>query len=189
MRGENCVEASVSVIRSIAKTIDTTVIVEVAMLVRIAWATLWVRLRREQQPRNEVADCRETFPRTRKAGRHKFPRSARSRAGEGEIRPEAHRAPIAEAPAAKLVFAYQSPGHRRSADRSAVGAQLLYEFLMAIHKLGIDSLCQNGSKNFWSIWSVKTRPEPNFVCFLVGRCGTCVALGAGLPMMSLKRDR
>ena len=39
MRGENCVEASVSVIKSIAKTIDTTVIVEVAMLVRMACAT------------------------------------------------------------------------------------------------------------------------------------------------------
>ncbi len=39
IRGENCVEASVSVISSIAKTIDTTVMIEVAMLPRIAWAT------------------------------------------------------------------------------------------------------------------------------------------------------
>ena len=37
-RGENCVEASVRVISRIAKTIDTTVIVDVAMLARIVWA-------------------------------------------------------------------------------------------------------------------------------------------------------
>jgi hypothetical protein len=37
--GENCVEASVSVISRIAKTIETPVIVEVAMLVRMACAT------------------------------------------------------------------------------------------------------------------------------------------------------
>ena len=39
IRGENCVEASVSVIKKIAKTIETTVMVEVAMLVRMACAT------------------------------------------------------------------------------------------------------------------------------------------------------
>ena len=39
MRGENCVEASVSVISSMAKTIDTTVMVEVAMALRITCAT------------------------------------------------------------------------------------------------------------------------------------------------------
>ena len=39
MRGENCVDASVSVIRRMANTIDTTVMIEVAMLVRIALAT------------------------------------------------------------------------------------------------------------------------------------------------------
>jgi hypothetical protein len=39
MRGENCVDASVSVISRIANTIDTTVIIEVAMLLRITCAT------------------------------------------------------------------------------------------------------------------------------------------------------
>jgi hypothetical protein len=39
MRGENCVDASVSVINKIANTIDTTVIIEVAMLPRITCAT------------------------------------------------------------------------------------------------------------------------------------------------------
>lgn len=39
MRGENCVDASVSVIRRIANTIDTTVIIEVAMLLRMTCAT------------------------------------------------------------------------------------------------------------------------------------------------------
>ena len=38
MRGENCIDASVSVMSRIAKTIDTTVMVEVAMSLRIAWA-------------------------------------------------------------------------------------------------------------------------------------------------------
>ena len=38
MRGENCIDASVKVIRRIAKTIETTVIVEVAMPLRIACA-------------------------------------------------------------------------------------------------------------------------------------------------------
>jgi hypothetical protein len=35
MRGENCVEARVSVIRRIAKTLDTTVMIELAMPARI----------------------------------------------------------------------------------------------------------------------------------------------------------
>ena len=39
MRGENCIEASVSVISRMAKTIDTTVMIEVAMTLRIVWAT------------------------------------------------------------------------------------------------------------------------------------------------------
>ena len=39
MRGENCVEASVSVISRMANTIDTTVMIEVAMLLRITCAT------------------------------------------------------------------------------------------------------------------------------------------------------
>jgi hypothetical protein len=39
MRGGNCIEASVSVISRMANTIDTTVIIEVAIVVRIAWAT------------------------------------------------------------------------------------------------------------------------------------------------------
>src|SRR5579872_4267606 len=39
MRGENCVDARVSVINRIANTIETTVMIEVAMLVRIACAT------------------------------------------------------------------------------------------------------------------------------------------------------
>jgi len=39
MRGENCVDARVRVIRRIANTIDTTVIIEVATLLRIIWAT------------------------------------------------------------------------------------------------------------------------------------------------------
>jgi hypothetical protein len=39
MRGENCVDASVSVISRIAKTIDTTVMIEVATLLRITCAT------------------------------------------------------------------------------------------------------------------------------------------------------
>src|ERR1019366_472507 len=39
MRGENCIDASVSVINSIAKTIDTTVMIYVAMTLRMAWAT------------------------------------------------------------------------------------------------------------------------------------------------------
>src|SRR5208282_4068155 len=40
MRGENCVDANVSVISRIANTIDTTVMIEVAMLLRMSWATL-----------------------------------------------------------------------------------------------------------------------------------------------------
>src|SRR6516164_2148586 len=39
MRGENCVDARVRVIRRIANTIDTTVIIEVATLLRIICAT------------------------------------------------------------------------------------------------------------------------------------------------------
>ena len=39
MRGENCVDASVRVISKIANTMDTTVMIEVAMLLRITWAT------------------------------------------------------------------------------------------------------------------------------------------------------
>src|SRR5665213_3408550 len=39
MRGENWVDARVSVISRIAKTIDTTVMIEVAMLLRITCAT------------------------------------------------------------------------------------------------------------------------------------------------------
>src|SRR5450756_2385182 len=39
MRGENCVDASVSVISRIANTIDTTVMIEVAMLLRMICAT------------------------------------------------------------------------------------------------------------------------------------------------------
>src|SRR5664280_1926705 len=39
MRGENWVDASVSVISRIAKTIDTTVLIEVAMLLRMTCAT------------------------------------------------------------------------------------------------------------------------------------------------------
>ena len=39
MRGENWVEASVSVISRIAKTIDTTVMIELAMPARIVSAT------------------------------------------------------------------------------------------------------------------------------------------------------
>ena len=39
MRGENCVDASVSVISRMANTIDTTVMIEVAMLARITCAT------------------------------------------------------------------------------------------------------------------------------------------------------
>ena len=39
MRGENWVEASVRVISRIANTIDTTVMIDVAMLLRMIWAT------------------------------------------------------------------------------------------------------------------------------------------------------
>ena len=39
MRGENCVEAKVSVISRIAKTIDTTVMIEPAMTARMVCAT------------------------------------------------------------------------------------------------------------------------------------------------------
>src|ERR1700746_2928054 len=39
MRGENCVEASVSVISRMAKTMETTVMMEVAMALRITCAT------------------------------------------------------------------------------------------------------------------------------------------------------
>src|SRR5579862_21547 len=39
IRGENCVDASVSVISRIANTIDTTVMIEVAMPPRMIWAT------------------------------------------------------------------------------------------------------------------------------------------------------
>jgi hypothetical protein len=39
MRGENCIEANVSVMSKIAKTIDTTVIMEAAMPPRMTWAT------------------------------------------------------------------------------------------------------------------------------------------------------
>ena len=35
MRGENCIEASVKVISRMAKTIDTTVMMEVAMTLRM----------------------------------------------------------------------------------------------------------------------------------------------------------
>src|ERR1039457_3314270 len=39
MRGENCIEASVSVINRIANTMETTVIIEAAMPARMTWAT------------------------------------------------------------------------------------------------------------------------------------------------------
>ena len=39
MRGENCIEASVNDISNIAKTIDTTVMVEVAILLKMICAT------------------------------------------------------------------------------------------------------------------------------------------------------
>jgi hypothetical protein len=39
IRGENCVDARVRVIKRIAKTIATTVMIDVAMSVRMAWAT------------------------------------------------------------------------------------------------------------------------------------------------------
>src|SRR5208283_1310 len=39
MRGENCIEARVSVIRRMAKTMDTTVMMEAAMPARMTWAT------------------------------------------------------------------------------------------------------------------------------------------------------
>src|ERR1039458_6917089 len=39
MRGENCMDARVSVINRMAKTMDTTVIMEAAMPARMTWAT------------------------------------------------------------------------------------------------------------------------------------------------------
>ncbi len=39
MRGENCVDASVNVINRMANTIDTTVIMAVAILLSTSWAT------------------------------------------------------------------------------------------------------------------------------------------------------
>ena len=39
IRGENCIEASVSVIRRMAKTIDTTVMIERGDRARMIWAT------------------------------------------------------------------------------------------------------------------------------------------------------
>src|ERR1017187_7411279 len=39
IRGENCIEASVSVINRIANTMETTVIIEAAMPARMTWAT------------------------------------------------------------------------------------------------------------------------------------------------------
>ena len=39
MRGENCMEASVSVISRMANTMDTTVMMEAAMPARMTWAT------------------------------------------------------------------------------------------------------------------------------------------------------
>src|ERR1039458_9259961 len=39
MRGENCMDASVSVINRMANTMDTTVMMEVAMPARMTWAT------------------------------------------------------------------------------------------------------------------------------------------------------
>src|ERR1700675_657345 len=39
MRGENCIDASVSVMSRMANTIDTTVMMEAAMPARMTWAT------------------------------------------------------------------------------------------------------------------------------------------------------
>src|SRR5271165_3950321 len=39
MRGENCIDAKVSVISRMANTIETTVIMEAAMPARMTWAT------------------------------------------------------------------------------------------------------------------------------------------------------
>src|ERR1035438_5742173 len=39
MRGENCIDARVSVISRMANTMDTTVIIEAAMPARMTWAT------------------------------------------------------------------------------------------------------------------------------------------------------
>src|SRR5664280_2684546 len=39
MRGENCIDARVSVISSMANTIDTTVMIEAAMPAKMTWAT------------------------------------------------------------------------------------------------------------------------------------------------------
>src|ERR1039458_17514 len=39
MRGENCIDARVSVISRMANTMDTTVIMEAAMPARMTWAT------------------------------------------------------------------------------------------------------------------------------------------------------
>src|SRR5271170_3333154 len=39
MRGENCIDASVSVMSRMANTMETTVIMEVAMPARMTWAT------------------------------------------------------------------------------------------------------------------------------------------------------
>src|SRR5579864_4084382 len=39
MRGENCIDAKVSVISRMAKTMDTTVMMDPAMPARITWAT------------------------------------------------------------------------------------------------------------------------------------------------------
>ena len=59
MRGENCVEANVSVISSMAKTIETTVIVEVAMALRIDLRHLRVLPRREQRRRHPCPERRD----------------------------------------------------------------------------------------------------------------------------------
>ena len=39
IRGENCIDAKVSVISRMAKTMETTVIMEAAMPARMTWAT------------------------------------------------------------------------------------------------------------------------------------------------------
>jgi len=55
MRGENCIDASVSVISRIAKTIDTTVMIEVATP-QNDLRHLWIGMRRKEHLRSEVGE-------------------------------------------------------------------------------------------------------------------------------------
>ena len=59
MRGENCMDASVSVISRIAKTIDTTVMIDVGDARQDHLGNLRIRVRGKQHVRHPGIQCRK----------------------------------------------------------------------------------------------------------------------------------